>query len=213
MKELLAMLLVGLNQKESNKQMLYSLIKKSQLENLITFEDFDKIYEWVHVKENYLVDVPLYDLNIINKPLVDFEYDIKGLIIKGNNLLNQVQIDINEEDNKINLIAKSPADWSAIMLKTNGTYTFNAQIIGDAYPRQAGHNWCLTYGINFTTGKEVLPIKREMFCDSGEYWIKNDSTKRIFSNKLDLILSRQNIEKTQGKDFTKLYNYKIILIF
>lgn len=196
-----------LGQKEKNKRLLFALVKKSQLSNLISFDDFSSIYDWVYIKENYLLDVPLYDLKILVKPKLEFEYETKDLTIKGNKLLNQTQLNQNEETNTVDLIAKSPADWSAVMFKSNGIYNFKAQIIGDAYPRRSGHNWCLICGINFTSGRDVLPTKREMFYDSGDYWVKNDSTQRVFSNKLNLNKSFQL--KIYDKDYYVYQKNKI----
>jgi hypothetical protein len=196
-----------LSQKEKNKQLLFAMIKKSQLNNLISFDDLSNIYDWIYIKENYLLDVPLYDLKILTEPKLDYEYEITDLTIKGNKLLNKIQMSQDTNTNSVDLIAKSPADWSAIIFKSNGIYNFTAHIIGDAYPRRSGHDWCLMCGINFTTGREILPVKKEMFYDSGDYWVKNDSTQRVFSNKLDL--NKQFQLKINDKDYYVYQNDQI----
>jgi hypothetical protein len=183
------------------------MIKKSQLNNLISFDDLSNIYDWIYIKENYLLDVPLYDLKILTEPKLDYEYEITDLTIKGNKLLNKIQMSQDTNTNSVDLIAKSPADWSAIIFKSNGIYNFTAHIIGDAYPRRSGHDWCLMCGINFTTGREILPVKKEMFYDSGDYWVKNDSTQRVFSNKLDL--NKQFQLKINDKDYYVYQNDQI----
>ena len=159
-------------------------IMRNRLTRLdVTQEQFRKMYNWSHVPTNYLKEMPLVEFGLVKPIVTDFTYQTEELKQKNRVMYNTARVSL-EADNKIQVVGKSPPDWTGIALETDGVYTISCDVIGDADSRKS-HDWGLKYALNFTTGKEVLPINKALVTDHGLVY-KKGSREEINQDSINL---------------------------
>jgi hypothetical protein len=178
---------IPLDVNTSNKIILNAMIKKSDIGDEIKKDVIDNLYDWCMNRDNRLVEFSLD--NIVEKPNVDFNYNVDTIKIRTHKLFNRCRILKLDNSDKVELIAKNPSEWSGIMVMSPGFYEFSASILGVA---EEGKNNTrknhMTAVVCFTTGLNILPIRRFMITSAGELTIA--ANKNIYNYKTGINLNQ-----------------------
>lgn len=153
------------------------------VETDLPFDKFHELFKWCHDADNYRNDADLVEMKLVKPVKVEFEYSIKSLKIKSRALYNSAQVQ-KKTDAVLSVMGKSPTDWTGINLLTDGIYTVKTEILGDALKR-GSMQYGTQYALSFTTGNEVLPVRKELYGDDGISYEKG-SRVMIRRNGLDL---------------------------
>jgi len=192
---------------DSNLIFIEELLNRSDIAGKLTMEQVKNLYKFCMNWNNRLIDFNIDD--IIKPPEVKFSYDNKNIKIRSHPLLNRCRLVSNGK--ALSLIGKDPTGWSGIQFKSNGTYKFNPVILG--YATEGKNNTRkdhMTAVIQFTTGNNILPIKRYLISSAGEILVKAD--KKIYNYKQHLDLTKPFTLTIERNEFTVEQDNKIFSV-
>lgn len=192
---------------DSNLIFIEELINHSDIAGKLTSEQIKNLYKFCMNWNNRLIDFNIDD--IIKPPKVNFSYDNETIKIRSHPLLNKCKLVKN--DNLLSFIGKDPSTWTGIMLKSNGIYKFTPNILG--YASEGKNNTRkehMTAVIQFTTGNNILPVKRHLISSAGEMLVKDD--KKIYNYKQNLNLKKSFTLTIEKNEFTIEQDNKIFSV-
>jgi hypothetical protein len=192
---------------DSNLIFIEELLNRSEIAGKLTIEQVKNLYKFCMNWNNRLIDFNIDD--IIKSPEVKFSYDNKNIKIRSHPLINRCRLIMN--GNSLSLIGKDPTTWSGIQFKSNGVYKFNPTILG--YATEGKNNTRkdhMTAVIQFTTGNNILPIKKYLISSAGEILVKAD--KKIYNYKQHLDLTKPFTLTIERNEFTVEQDNKIFSV-
>lgn len=195
---------------EEEKEYIKNNVNVSRLSTLIT-NDYDQFAEWCRI--NY------FNSNIVLKYIVNYMYYINN-IIKYDNELYNVDLDIKERDIKLNKLTEriTPLDVSNDNINNNIIRSFAYGFSHNVVRKIDGSNVYIDinavspkYTYEIGTVNPKVPIKTTLFLDHDIYdyllFIERDDTSIHIINSIEpKLLQKQTISYRPSKFYLEQYN-------
>ena len=201
------------------KHYIFDLCSYSEIDGNISYKNISDLVDFCKDPKNRLKSFPIDGL--VKPPQTDFEFSIDDLKIRSHKLLNVCRI--REEKGRTVLIAKNPADWSGIILKSGGSYKFTPTVLGVAkegrFNTRKDH---MTAVVSFTIGNNILPNYKYHVSSAGEILTSINKSINSYGQTLDLkkpftlIVKQKNftVEQDNKIFYTgETKKYKVLVTF